>query len=138
VKEGWHGEDYLILWDTEERPRVTADYQFSHLLPSCLVLGLKSWDDFIVQDQCGNVFTVPTVPLDLRHAVTFELPGKPQLQADERYRGKIKWYLKPLVFGGDPNPGENLTWVTHEQHAQLVIWWNEQYQAVRTQSPSGA
>jgi hypothetical protein len=41
---------------------------------------------------------------------------------DFRYSGKIKWYIKPIVFDGDPNPGENLTWVNHEKHAQLVRW----------------
>jgi len=24
---------------------------------------------------------------------------------------RIKWYVKPLIFGGDPNEKENVTWV---------------------------
>jgi hypothetical protein len=138
MKEGWHGDDYLILWAPEERSRVTAAYKLARALPSCSVLGLKSWDDFIVQDEASNIWTVPTVPLDLTYAKEFELPNTTQLQADERYWNKVKWYVKPLVFGGDPNHGENLIWVTHEQHAQLVAWWNEQYQVLKAQSSSGA
>ena len=138
MKEGWHGDDYIILWESEERPRITAAYQLARALPSCSVLGLKGWDDFIVQDEACNIWTVPTVPLDLTHAKAFELPNTTQLQADERFRNKVKWYVKPLIFGGDPTHDENLIWVTHEQHAQLVAWWNEQYQALKAQTSSGA
>jgi hypothetical protein len=49
------------------------------------------------------------------------------METDSRFTGRIKWYIKPVVFGGDPNPGENVTWVTHEQHAELVAWWNRKY-----------
>ena len=38
--------------------------------------------------------------------------------------GKIKWYVKALVFGGDPQSALNVIWVTHDQHAELVKYWN--------------
>jgi hypothetical protein len=40
------------------------------------------------------------------------------------------WMHRPqpnLVFGGNLEDTANLTWVTHEQHAQLVVWWNKEY-----------
>ena len=36
---------------------------------------------------------------------------------DECFVGKIKWYINPIVFGGDPKAEDNITWVSHEQHA---------------------
>lgn len=53
------------------------------------------------------------------------------LQADARFTGKIKWYVQPIVFGGDPQMGNNVIWVGHEEHAKLVKWWNEQYRGVK-------
>ena len=47
------------------------------------------------------------------------------LKPDSRFAGKIKWYVKPIAFGGDPDIETNLTWVDHEQHSQLVRWWND-------------
>jgi hypothetical protein len=58
-------------------------------------------------------------------------PGRVILERDDRFAGKIKWYVTPLVFGGDPKIGDNLVWVSHEEHAQLVRWWNEQYRALK-------
>jgi hypothetical protein len=51
------------------------------------------------------------------------------LLPDVRFTGRIKWYTKPIVFGGDPGPGENLSWVDHELHARLVQYWNREYHA---------
>ena len=60
----------------------------------------------------------------------FTLPVPLSLTVDERFKGKIKWYIKPIVFGGAPNVGENLAWVNHDQHIELVRWWNEHYRDV--------
>jgi hypothetical protein len=59
---------------------------------------------------------------------------KSELIPDERFTDRIKWYTTPIVFGGDPNLGENVTWVTHDQHVKLVGWWNKQY---RDLTPDG-
>ena len=45
--------------------------------------------------------------------------------------GRIKWYVKPLVFGGDPELGDNVIWVTQEDHVSLVRWWNRLYATVK-------
>jgi hypothetical protein len=52
------------------------------------------------------------------------------LQPDGRFAGKIKWYLKPIAFGGNASVGENLVWVSHDEHAQLVKWWNDKYRSM--------
>jgi len=53
------------------------------------------------------------------------------LVPDERFLGKIKWYVQPIVFGGAPNVEKNVIWVNHEEHAQAVTWWNDLYRSVR-------
>lgn len=56
---------------------------------------------------------------------------KHTLVPDNRFEGKIKWYVKPMVLGGDPMLGENVVWVSHEEHAQLATYWNELYGPVK-------
>jgi len=84
----------------------------------------------MVTDSVGKVFTVPTVPMIERYLQPCVLPVTLSLALDERFQGKIKWYIKPIVFGGDPNAEDNLSWINHDQHIQLVTWWNEQYKKV--------
>jgi hypothetical protein len=97
-----------------------------------MLLGIAGWDDFIVRDSPSRTYRVPTVPLDPDLLTPFDLPDDPvTVQPDARFTGKIKWYVKPIVFGGDPNIGDNLIWVTHEQHAQLVVWWNQQHRTLK-------
>jgi hypothetical protein len=30
----------------------------------------------------------------------------------------------------DPEDDDNLAWVSHEEHARLVRWWNERYRGL--------
>src|SRR5207249_11054989 len=94
----------------------------------------KGWDDFIIEDSSGARFTVPTVPLLPRYLKPF--PNSiTQLKpaSDEAVEGRIKRYITPLVFGGDPQRRDNVKWVTLDEHVQLVRWWNGKYREV---SPS--
>jgi len=59
------------------------------------------------------------------------------LNPDARFSGKIKWYVKPIVFGGDAGVGENLVWVSHEEHAQLVKFWNDKYRTLKSPPSRG-
>ena len=134
MREGWLNDDYLILFADTELPSIAQRYAIEQTLPGYTILGLRGWDDFIVRDASGNTYTVPTVPLDKRYLQAFTLPVSATLEVDDRFKEKIKWYITPLIFGGDPDNPTNLTWVSHEQHAQLVAWWNKQY---RTQRKNG-
>lgn len=129
MSEGWCNEDYLVLFSTEESEERSRKYKVHEYLPGYRAIGLKSWDDFIVMNEAGALFTAPTVPLVPRYLKPFSMPVLPSLNADARFFGKIKWYIKPVVFGGDPNAGENVTWLNHEQHCLAVAWWNEQFKA---------
>ena len=134
MNEGWFGDEHFILFTPEESADVSAKYGIEKLLPGFTVAGLRGWDDFLVKNAEGHTFTVPTVPVDPKHIRPIAVP-KPtaKLKPDERLAGKIKWYLKPLAFGGDV-ADSNTNWVTHEQHQQLVAYWNKQYRALKGMS----
>ena len=132
MKEGWHDDNYLQLFDPTEISSVTDSYCLDKFLPGFSVVGLLSWDDLIVRDAKDRLFSVPAVPLGLEHLkqLTFQLPTVP-LISDLRFIGKVKWYIKPLLFGGDPNTTDNISWVDYAQHPQLVVWWNDQYHSCK-------
>jgi len=134
MNEGWLAGDYLVLFSKSESEEAFVRYGFEEILPGYALLGLRSWDDFIVIAPTGETLSLPTVPLDPKNGEPFSLQRSLALTEDDRYKGKIKWYVKPLVFGGDPRDEANLTWVNHEQHAQLVHWWNHQYKTLKAQS----
>ena len=126
--EGWVNDEYLILFSETEVPLASERYAISRYLDGYQVVGLRSWDDLIVRDSSGRTFTVPTVPLEIGRCTPFRVPGPPlALQPDDRYARTIKWYVQPIVFGGSAEIGENMIWVDHAQHSQLVTWWNKRY-----------
>lgn len=128
--QGWWGDDYYILFTAAEAGLEAERYAMNVWLPGCTLVGLKSWDDFLVRDGERGVFTVPVVPLDRRYMEPAQPPSPTDsLKQDTRLEGKLRWWVKPLVFGGDPKDPSNTIWVSPEQHAQLVKWWNEQYRA---------
>jgi hypothetical protein len=43
MREGWHGDDYLVLFDESEVAAASARYEVSRFLPGFKVLGLLSW-----------------------------------------------------------------------------------------------
>lgn len=126
MEEGWYGDDYLILFGEEEATAASGRYSIDEFLPGHRVVGLRGWDDFILQDASGKTFCVPTVPAIEKYLAPYDIPTE-ALTADARFLGKIKWYINPVVFGGDPRIGKNVTWLNHDQHAQIVKWWNDQY-----------
>jgi hypothetical protein len=130
MDEGWLEDDYIILFGDASSSFEEA-YALPDFLPAYKLVGLRGWDDFIVKDEDGVLFTAPTVPLLPRYLQPFEKNLNPaNLVADDRRTGRIKWYLKPICFGGDPKVGANLLWVSLEQHAQLVKWWNQKYKEI--------
>ncbi len=129
MTEGWSNEEYWTLCEDErEAAQVTALYGIAEYLPDYLIVGLKSWDDFILCNRLSQYFTVPTVPLDEQYLAPFKFPAEPMpLETDDRLTGKIKWYKTPLIFGGDPQAEENMVWLPQDKHAEFVRWWNDLY-----------
>ncbi|HWR16092.1 MAG TPA: hypothetical protein VN577_14790 [Terriglobales bacterium] len=127
MREGWSGDDYVVLFSEDDLPSVAQRYGIADMLPGYRVIGLRGWDDFIIEDPKGGIFTVPTVPCDLKHIARFHPLDEDQLVADARFVGRVKWYVTPIAFGGPPSAPENIAWITHGQHADLVRWWNNKY-----------
>jgi hypothetical protein len=99
---------------------------------------MKSRDCCPGSKLSGQTYSVPTVPLDTKHLSSFSLPdGETTLRPDGRFTGKVKWYVKPIVFGGDASFVENVALVSHEEHAQLVKWWNDLYRSLKAHPGRG-
>lgn len=132
--EGWCGNDHLILFNEAEIASALDRYAVSQLLPGYKVIGLRGWDDFVVEDSSGATFCVPTVPAVAEQLSPYALPSAGStLSPNDRCHGKIKWYVKPIVFGGDPQSEAKIIWVNHEQHAELVRYWNGLYRSLKSQ-----
>jgi hypothetical protein len=98
MREGWH-DDYLVLLSDQESSDASRGYEIQKFLPGYQIAGLRGWDDFIVRDASGGVFTVPTVPMDPQYLAAWTPPpDSALLEPDSRFTGKIKWYTKPIVF----------------------------------------
>ena len=60
MTEGWNNDNYVILFDSTEQNHVSEAYGINQLLPHHTILGLSGWDDFIVQNDKGKLFNIPT------------------------------------------------------------------------------
>ena len=124
------------MFDQSEAIAASERYGTHSVLPAHLIVGLRGWDDFLVCNSKGLLFTIPTVPFDSKYLAPSALRiDESALRVDPRFAGKIKWYVKPIAFGGDPAADENTTWVNHQQHTELVRWWNDLYARMNSQSP---
>jgi hypothetical protein len=131
MREGWYKDEYLILFDEAEHASMTSAYAVNQRLPGYIVIGLRGGDDFLLRNRSGDIFTVRTVPAVPQYIAPFQLPSDPgALKRDKHFEGRIKWYLTPLVFGGDRSPGSNIVWIDLYQHIDLVRWWNRKYDEV--------
>tara|TARA_B100000941_G_scaffold76825_1_gene52385 strand:- start:162 stop:578 length:417 start_codon:yes stop_codon:yes gene_type:complete len=130
MKEGWHENTYLILFEAEEIRQRGLDYKIEQHLPGHSLLGMCSWDNFIVrEDASGKLFLVPTLPIKPENLVPWldKLPDSESLEHDDEVFKKVKWYLDPVIFGGNPEPGDNMVWITHKDHVDAVNYWNHIY-----------
>jgi hypothetical protein len=129
MREGWCNDDYWSLCEDEtEAEHLTASYGLADYLPGYFIVGLKGWDDFIVRDREGQYFSAPTVPLERGGLAPFSFPAASlRLESDDRFAGRIRWYVKPIRFGGDPTAKDNMAWLSQDEHVQAVGWWNKFY-----------
>lgn len=132
MREGWFNDRYLVLFDEHETGEATRAYLGGGALPGYAVVGLDFWDDLLVRDGAGATFTVPSVPIDAKHLSPASVQTESTLSPDSRFTAKVKWYIKPLVFGGDPRDNSNVAWISHEQHRQAVAWWNQKYREIKS------
>lgn len=132
---GWHGDEHLILFEEPlEAIEMTRRYGVDDRIPEHTLIGLRGWDDFILMSPDQRQKIAPTVPLTVDGMAEWEIPNDlSSLEPDPKTAGKIKWYVTPLVFGGSPTDEANITWVTIDQHVDLVRWWNNKYDEIRSQ-----
>jgi hypothetical protein len=134
LNEGWFDDQYIVLFSVGEASSATARYRLAEALPGYSVVGLLGWDDFLLRAPSGDTWSSPTVPLIAQHLAPCPVPSAESLQPDSRYVERVKWYITPVAFGGDPGAQDNQVWVTHQQHAELVVWWNAKYRELKAQA----
>lgn len=129
--EGWNGNEYVVLFGESDISLMSKRYRIQEFLPDHVVVGISGWDDLIIRATCGATYRVPCVPLITEYVEPYVVPtDASKLEQDERFTGKIKWYINPIVFGGSPDSDENMVWLNHEQHAEVVVWWNRKYEEI--------
>ncbi|MEO6003797.1 MAG: hypothetical protein ABIZ04_09980 [Opitutus sp.] len=136
MKDGWHNEEHFVLFESkDEATAATTRYSLSDYLPGFFIVGFRGWDDFILCDVHGEYFTVPTVPLTKAELTPYSFPANTlKLKSDARFENRIKWYVTPIAFGGSPTQKENVVWITHEEHVELVRFWNKTYRDIKNKT----
>lgn len=136
MKDGWYNDEYFALAESQQEAiLLTAEYGISESLPGYFFVGLVGWDDFILTNEDGSYFKVPTVPLIYEELEPYQFHAENiRMEVDPRFNGKVKWYITPLIFGGSPTDQKNMTWISYSEHAQFVRWWNSKYQELKAKN----
>jgi len=121
-------ENEILLFDSDKVSQISSEYCLDKVLPDHQIIGLIDWDDFLIVDKNNKTFQVPTVPIDTQYLNSFECEVVKEEEVKEEL---IKWYVTPLIFGGDPSSSENINFIDIETHIKLVVWWNNKYQEIK-------
>jgi hypothetical protein len=62
MNEGWHGDEHFIVLTDDEAREATERYGLSERLAGFQIVGLRGWDDFILRDSNGRLFTGICLP----------------------------------------------------------------------------
>lgn len=135
--EGWFDEQYFILFSPDEYEKAGSLYRLSEEIGPALVVGMRGWDDLLIRGADGESFSVPMLPMSQSLIARCSISGHEDLEPDPGVEGRYRWYVKPLLFGGDPACSSNITWVDQKQHRDLVLWWNQKYLELRGETDVG-
>jgi hypothetical protein len=141
--EGFVGNTYVIFFAAEDVLSLNAAYHVSDLAPGFFLIGSNAIGDAIVFDcrtAVCRLVLVPFIPLmpdvaepigssitEFLDAQLLDAPDPP-LKPNPAAIGKEVHDIKPMAFGGDPNDLANKAFVPRQQHAELVVFWNQTYQ----------
>lgn len=130
---GWHNNEYLILFEEQiEANAMTERYGVSERIPDHTLIGIRGWNDFILMSPEGSLMVAPTVPLRKEELERWDFKiDLSKIKSETEIGDKIKWLVTPLVFGGSPTDNENISWISIDQHIELVNWWNSKYDEIK-------
>jgi hypothetical protein len=124
---GWYNDIHYNLFSPDEVDIYLKKNALQKYFSSYQLVGLVGWDDFLLK-QNNSYYTIPTVPIDFKYLSEFDFNlNIDELKNDKNITDKIKWYIKPLIFGGDPKLGENIQFIDLGTHAELIAFWNKTY-----------
>jgi len=132
MKHFWVDDIHYNLFEEEEHLLISK-YKIDLYISGYKLIGLIGWDEFLLEKD-KKYFKVPTVPIDINNLEEIsDICKLNELTNKESIYDKIKWYTKPIVFGGNPKDEKNIIWVDIEQHIKLVTFWNNKYSEYKTE-----
>jgi hypothetical protein len=153
--EGFIGDNYLILWKTEELSKFHRECEIDQYAPSLLLIGSDGGGEgygFDTRDATMPVVRVPFVGLDLRYVTPVATSftdllvqlGKRRLTTSNtsaqhgqaRPIGLELFEITPVILGGDPIDLKNKTWLSRQQHIEAVRYWNRVIRELREEKSS--
>lgn len=131
MNSGWNDEIFYNLFEDNEIKMFNQKYILTNKPNEYKIIGLYFWDDFIVS-KGQELVKIPTIPFDLKYEEKIEINLENiHLDNDKKINNYIKWYNKPLIFGGSPELDDNIQWINIEHHIELVNFWNKKYREIK-------
>lgn len=136
--EGFIGDRYIVFWKAEELADFNREYEVGKYAPGMLLFGSHGGGEaygFDTRSAAMPIVCVPFIGMELRYASPVAKDFADLLcpacgaamsnhRDDRLTRGMDLVEIKPIIVGGDPVDPENKTWVTRQQHFELVRFWN--------------
>ena len=142
--EGFIQHCYFRLYSTEQLLSLNQAYQVTRFAPGLVIFGSNGSGEafgFDARQSPMEIVRIPFIPLDFEYAEPMGQTFVEFLQAleqadqgrgspkiDRRRIGKEVHEIQPIVFGGSPTDAKNKALVPLEQHAELAVFWNSNYQ----------
>lgn len=147
--EGFVGESYFRLYPAEKIIPLNTLYGTSEFAPNLLIFGSNGGGEAFAFDKRRTpirITQIPFIPMRLEYAIdrgeslseciahlkANSKPNPPASQLNPSLIGKEIHEILPVVFGGDTIDQANKVFLTPEEYAPYVVWWNRKYQQLKS------
>lgn len=135
--EGWLDEEYIRVYASSDRQRISEIYGFGVFLPDYTPLGSVGLDALCLAPD-GKLYLIPWVPLDEDQRIEQydgmsgfmdDIAKIDQASESYEYYGKELHLVTPIVFGGEPDQETHL--IDQDAHAEICSFWNKTYARIK-------
>src|SRR4051812_12487051 len=153
--EGFVGQSYFRLYPVENLAKLNAAFGVQEFAPGLVIFGSNGGGEafaFDMRTSAPGVVQLPFIPMAYEYIIErspsfadFLVRMARPDPGDHRTLpthinpdtlGKEIHEITPIVFGGSPTDPANKAYLTTEQYAEYVVWWNRTYRNVRSQGQS--